>query len=222
MQSMDKSSIVPGVVPPRHVSSSPPRPSILTAPQNRWRSSTILLPWAILDRVDGSGDSSELVHPEDGRHALDGGAQIPRRSCASREEYRSLPRIPRPHVGEIWQFLRPNPRAWHVRLTIATLTRLKDIDLAWHTHQLNATAYQYVPGRTLRTVSDCFHRKDTLRLMGRTPDHDDKIEENTLSKAFDMTAQAWRVLKRPQCAALGLTTSAGALRRAVLAMRLRR
>lgn len=50
-----------------------------------------------------------------------------------------------------------------------------DIDLAWHTHQLKEFTY----------------RSDTQQLIGRTPDHDDKVEENALSNAFDLTAQAW-------------------------------
>ncbi|KZV98764.1 hypothetical protein EXIGLDRAFT_746476, partial [Exidia glandulosa HHB12029] len=51
-----------------------------------------------------------------------------------------------------------------------------DIDLAWHTHQLKPLAY----------------RTDTQKFVNIVPDHDDKVEENTLSNAFDITAQAWR------------------------------
>ncbi|VDB87855.1 unnamed protein product [Peniophora sp. CBMAI 1063] len=50
-----------------------------------------------------------------------------------------------------------------------------DIDLAWHTHQLSATAYN----------SDC------LRLIGHFVDHDDKVEEVHLADAFDVTCRAW-------------------------------
>ncbi|SGY62709.1 BQ5605_C007g04725 [Microbotryum silenes-dioicae] len=51
-----------------------------------------------------------------------------------------------------------------------------DIDLAWHTHQLSPTHY----------------RRDTISHVGRFIDHDDKVEENTLSNAFDLTANAWQ------------------------------
>ncbi|KAF8603071.1 hypothetical protein BDV93DRAFT_178907 [Ceratobasidium sp. AG-I] len=48
-------------------------------------------------------------------------------------------------------------------------------DLAWHTHQLKHSAY----------------RKDTLTLIGQFVDHDDKIEDNKLSDAYDKTAKYW-------------------------------
>ncbi|QRV82579.1 dammaradiene synthase [Ceratobasidium sp. AG-Ba] len=48
-------------------------------------------------------------------------------------------------------------------------------DLVWHTHQLKHEAY----------------RAQTLSLFGRFPDHDDKIEENKLSDAYDQTAKYW-------------------------------
>lgn len=51
-----------------------------------------------------------------------------------------------------------------------------DIDLAWHTHQLKAEAY----------------RAETKRILGVVLNHDDKVEENTLSNGFDATAEAWR------------------------------
>ncbi|KAI9572329.1 hypothetical protein HD554DRAFT_2015301 [Boletus coccyginus] len=50
-----------------------------------------------------------------------------------------------------------------------------DIDLAWHTHQLMADRYQ----------------KDCKGLVGRYVDHDDKVEENHLATAFDVTCRAW-------------------------------
>ncbi|KAI9572327.1 hypothetical protein HD554DRAFT_1671379 [Boletus coccyginus] len=50
-----------------------------------------------------------------------------------------------------------------------------DIDLAWHTHQLMADRYQY----------------DCKRLMGQYVDHDDKVGENHLATAFDITCRAW-------------------------------
>ena len=52
----------------------------------------------------------------------------------------------------------------------------QDIDLSWHTHQLNPQKY----------------RSDTVGLLGRTPDHDDKVEEEALSSAYDITARAWQ------------------------------
>ena len=36
-------------------------------------------------------------------------------------------------------------------------------------------------------------RSDTLAHIRRTPDHDDAIEESTLSTAYDLTAKAWKV-----------------------------
>ncbi|KIK81036.1 hypothetical protein PAXRUDRAFT_15460 [Paxillus rubicundulus Ve08.2h10] len=50
-----------------------------------------------------------------------------------------------------------------------------DIDLAWHTHQLMANQYH----------SDC------KSLVGRYVDHDDKVEEDHLATAFDITCRAW-------------------------------
>lgn len=52
----------------------------------------------------------------------------------------------------------------------------QDIDLSWHTHQLKTKAY----------------REETLAYLGRTPDHDDKVEEGALSAAYDVTARAWQ------------------------------
>ncbi|KAG8735955.1 hypothetical protein FRC10_009959 [Ceratobasidium sp. 414] len=49
------------------------------------------------------------------------------------------------------------------------------LDLAWHTHQLKQEAY----------------RTQTLSLLGRFVDHDDKIEDNKLSDAYDQTAKYW-------------------------------
>ncbi|KIJ63482.1 hypothetical protein HYDPIDRAFT_168332 [Hydnomerulius pinastri MD-312] len=50
-----------------------------------------------------------------------------------------------------------------------------DIDLAWHTHQLMGERYQ----------TDC------KSLVGRYVDHDDKVEEDHLATAFDVTCRAW-------------------------------
>ncbi|PVG00354.1 hypothetical protein CPB86DRAFT_871885 [Serendipita vermifera] len=49
-----------------------------------------------------------------------------------------------------------------------------DIDLAWHTHQLTGPTY----------------REDTLKLLGRTPNHDDAVEQTTLQSGYDETAKA--------------------------------
>ncbi|KAG6915916.1 hypothetical protein DXG01_009286 [Tephrocybe rancida] len=51
-----------------------------------------------------------------------------------------------------------------------------DIDLAWHTHQLLWLTYH----------TDC------VNYIGRYIDHDDKVEEQTLSSAFDLTCRAWK------------------------------
>jgi len=36
------------------------------------------------------------------------------------------------------------------------------------------------------------HSDDTLRYIGCIPDHDDRIEESSLSKFYDNTAKAWK------------------------------
>ncbi|GAA6022793.1 hypothetical protein JCM10207_000420 [Rhodosporidiobolus poonsookiae] len=50
-----------------------------------------------------------------------------------------------------------------------------DIDLAWHTHQLTER-----------------YATDMVFYTGRFIDHDDKVEENALATAFDVTARAWQ------------------------------
>ncbi|KAF8695715.1 Glycine-rich protein, partial [Rhizoctonia solani] len=50
-----------------------------------------------------------------------------------------------------------------------------DIDLAWHTHQLKQQSY----------------RIWTLEVLGQFIDHDDKVEENKLSEAYEQTAKYW-------------------------------
>ncbi|TFY50729.1 hypothetical protein EVG20_g11361 [Dentipellis fragilis] len=50
-----------------------------------------------------------------------------------------------------------------------------DIDLVWHTHQLQAADYQ----------------RECKKYTGRYIDHDDKVEETHLSNAFDLTCRAW-------------------------------
>ncbi|KAG9098602.1 hypothetical protein FS749_003428 [Ceratobasidium sp. UAMH 11750] len=62
------------------------------------------------------------------------------------------------------------------QLTKQMLVPTLDIDLAWHTHQLKQEAY----------------RSQTLSLLGRFVDHDDKIEDNKLSDAYDQTAKYWQ------------------------------
>lgn len=51
-----------------------------------------------------------------------------------------------------------------------------DIDLAWHSHQLKGAAY----------------RNDTMKYLGRTPNHDDNVDAFALSKGYDITAKVWR------------------------------
>ncbi|KAK0491665.1 hypothetical protein IW261DRAFT_1438902 [Armillaria novae-zelandiae] len=51
-----------------------------------------------------------------------------------------------------------------------------DIDLVWHTHQLMAQQYS----------------RDCLEYVRRFANHDDKVAENRLSKAFDITCRAWQ------------------------------
>jgi hypothetical protein len=49
-------------------------------------------------------------------------------------------------------------------------------DLAWHTHQLDHSRY----------------RSDTLRLLNVSLNHDDAVEQSTLSTSYDATAKAWK------------------------------
>ncbi|KAI5478060.1 hypothetical protein MNV49_005523 [Pseudohyphozyma bogoriensis] len=51
-----------------------------------------------------------------------------------------------------------------------------DIDLAWHTHQLNAFQYAH----------------DTTELLGRFLDHDDTVESQLLECSYDYTAIDWK------------------------------
>jgi hypothetical protein len=53
-----------------------------------------------------------------------------------------------------------------------------DVDLAWHTHQLSPSAYyRYTVGK-----------------MARFVDHDDKIDQDTLSRQFEWTSKAYQDL----------------------------
>ena len=49
--------------------------------------------------------------------------------------------------------------------------------MAWHTHQLKSEQY----------------RNDTLSCLHRTPNHDDNVDAEALSAAYDATAKAWRL-----------------------------
>jgi hypothetical protein len=53
-----------------------------------------------------------------------------------------------------------------------------DVDLAWHTHQLTPRDYYAF----------------TMRLTGKFIDHDDKIDENALSEAFEWTTKTYQSL----------------------------
>ena len=61
------------------------------------------------------------------------------------------------------------------RVAVPTL----DVDLAWHTHQLSPAAYAAYA---------------TARCNGEFIDHDDKIEENKLSTAFEWTSKRYQKL----------------------------
>lgn len=52
-----------------------------------------------------------------------------------------------------------------------------DVDLAWHTHQLSPAAYYTWIGE---------------KVGGKFVDHDDKIEENALSAAFEWTSKTYQ------------------------------
>ncbi|KAL0950317.1 hypothetical protein HGRIS_010292 [Hohenbuehelia grisea] len=58
----------------------------------------------------------------------------------------------------------------------AFLVPTLDIDLAWHTHQLMATAYG----------------KDCKKVMQKFIDHNDKISQDTLAISYDLTCKAWK------------------------------
>ncbi|CAL1714258.1 unnamed protein product [Somion occarium] len=51
-----------------------------------------------------------------------------------------------------------------------------DIDLAWHTHQMMGGRYS----------------EQCVKFLGKLVEHDDKIEENFLANAFDITCRAWQ------------------------------
>ncbi len=65
-------------------------------------------------------------------------------------------------------------KAHPTQLAVPTL----DVDLAWHTHQLSPSAYyKYTVDRTRRFV-----------------DHDDKVDDNTLSRQFEWTSKVYQEL----------------------------
>ncbi|TXT14463.1 uncharacterized protein COLE_00656 [Cutaneotrichosporon oleaginosum] len=57
----------------------------------------------------------------------------------------------------------------------AFLSPTLDIDLCWHTHQLLGAGYV----------------RDTMRYVGRFINHDDKVADVTLKRAYDETATRW-------------------------------
>ncbi|KAL2255371.1 hypothetical protein VTK26DRAFT_3506 [Humicola hyalothermophila] len=70
--------------------------------------------------------------------------------------------------GRFFQLMASNPG----KLAVPTL----DVDLAWHTHQLSPSRYYAY----------------SLAWMGRFVDHDDKIDENVLSKQFEWTSKTYQ------------------------------
>jgi hypothetical protein len=66
------------------------------------------------------------------------------------------------------EIMRRNPK----QVAVPTL----DVDLAWHTHQLSPSMYY----------------RHTVTWVGRFVDHDDKIDENTLSKQFEWTSKTYQ------------------------------
>lgn len=52
---------------------------------------------------------------------------------------------------------------------------ISDIDLCWHTHQLLGAGYV----------------RDTMRFVGRFVNHDDKVADVTLKRAYDETSTLW-------------------------------
>ena len=76
-------------------------------------------------------------------------------------------------IARYHTFLDLCSRVVLTRVVVPTL----DIDLVWHTHMLRATDY----------------RTQTKKLLGRILNHDDKVEEGTMSTSFDETSQLWKV-----------------------------
>ena len=70
--------------------------------------------------------------------------------------------------GRFMDIMRANPS----QVAVPTL----DVDLAWHTHQLSPSAYY----------------RYTVDKIKRFVDHDDKIDDNTLSRQFEWTSRTYQ------------------------------
>lgn len=70
--------------------------------------------------------------------------------------------------GRFMDIMKANPS----QVAVPTL----DVDLAWHTHQLSPSAYY----------------RYTVNKMQRFVDHDDKIDDNTLSRQFEWTSKVYQ------------------------------
>jgi len=70
--------------------------------------------------------------------------------------------------GRFMDIMKGNPS----QVAVPTL----DVDLAWHTHQLSPSAYY----------------RYTVNKMQRFVDHDDKIDDNTLSRQFEWTSKVYQ------------------------------
>lgn len=81
-----------------------------------------------------------------------------------------------------------------------------DIDLAWHTHQLRSVKYN----------SDCF------AYVERYVDHNDRVEEDRLSNAFDITCRAWEVRLNFRSLEASLLLFLGSFPRSIHTLRLSR
>ncbi|BGP18703.1 hypothetical protein JCM10213v2_006769 [Rhodosporidiobolus nylandii] len=103
------------------------------------------------------------------------------RQCAFIEQMHSLGWLAPSRFAEDETILKRCVARYHAFMDLLSSTPSMfcvptlDIDLAWHTHQLTSR-----------------YRSDTLSYIGRLVDHDDKVEENALSTAFDVTARAWQ------------------------------
>lgn len=70
-------------------------------------------------------------------------------------------------------------------------------DLVWHTHQLNNIRYRF----------------DTIKVLGRTPNHEDTIAQDTLSNAYDATCHAWKEIFGVPYSICGCTIEANEARK---------
>ncbi|TCD60000.1 hypothetical protein EIP91_010927 [Steccherinum ochraceum] len=62
------------------------------------------------------------------------------------------------------------------RFPSAFMVPTLDIDLVWHTHQLTGSTYLW----------------HCIQYVGRYVDHDDKVDDSTLTESFDLTCLAWK------------------------------